>query len=122
MREIIDELYDITTATKIGLVGPGPSMDENNIRFHVTTLYRTRRGDFFIVGWGNCGSLWAKYLGCAYTSGGGVKPIGDHKARRLVRNSYVWHDYEEIFGETHWQYERREAADYERRVAADKYL
>lgn len=74
MKKIIDgKKYDTDTARKIASFDNGYGGGDFN--WTRETLYKTRRGNFFLVGEGGPKSEWAERYGTTYSSGSGLRPI-----------------------------------------------
>lgn len=80
MKAIFDaRIYNTDTADVVCEVGHGWS--GSDLDWHETTLYRTKRGAFFLAGKGGPRSMWAKRHGNASTNGSGLRVIDVEEAR-----------------------------------------
>jgi hypothetical protein len=89
--------YDTLTATPVADlqsrgVGPG------DFGYWEATLYRTPRGRWFIDGWGNAASLFARSNGDGMSSeGAGMKVVSDEWAQHQLEQIGAIDDLEQYF-------------------------
>lgn len=81
MKRVIDgKVYDTETATAICELACHHYKGDFN--WHETTLYRTKRGAYFLAGEGGPMSMWAEPEGSnGYTGGSGICVIEEDDAR-----------------------------------------
>jgi hypothetical protein len=70
MKAIIDgKTYDTETAIRIGDIGSATN-DRRDFNYWIATLYRTRKGRYFMAGEGNARSPFSRTVGQNEWSGG----------------------------------------------------
>lgn len=103
MRKIIYRIidgkrYDTTKATEVaeysGPCGMGPS----DFRYHETSLFKTKKGSYFLAGKGGPMSLWSKSCGNGSTGGEGIRALSANEAREWLENHDFTDELEEEFG------------------------
>lgn len=100
MRKIIDgKAYDTETADLICSLSP-VGYSRSDFRWEDTSLYRTKKGRFFIAGEGGALSRWARSIGDnGHGPGDGLTLVDDDEARSLVERHGDGDDYTRLFGE-----------------------
>lgn len=99
MRKVIDsKIYDTETAEA---VCETESIHDGQSALNVqTSLYRTKKGTFFVAGEGGPGSQWRRQVEQnSWTGGSGMRLIHDDQARRLVELHSDPETYARLFGE-----------------------
>lgn len=99
-RSIINNLvYDTSTAEEICTV---TSCWEDEMRFTIETLYRTKRGRYFLHGEGGPLSEYGVYVGNTTTAGSWViRPLTEDQARKFCQEVdtkkalEIWGEYYE---------------------------
>jgi len=86
MKRVIDgKVYE--TAKKVCQLA-STSEWKGDIRWHITHLYRTPRGRFFIAGEGGPWSMWGRDSGTnTMTSGRGLRPVSVEEAREHMEDA-----------------------------------
>jgi hypothetical protein len=80
-RAIVNgKIYNTATATEVcdlecNATGRG------DFHWHDTTLYRTKKGAFFVAGRGGPMSMWAESVNNGRIGGAGVRPVSEQEAR-----------------------------------------
>lgn len=99
MKAIINgKRYDTETATEICDVSPD-GFYRGDFRYEETSLYRTKRGNWFLAGAGGPMSRWARPIGLNGHSGGnGVQALDPDEARALLERHHETDAIEKYFG------------------------
>lgn len=83
MKSIINaHIYNTDTAEVVCDISYGWSGTDLN--WHESTLYRTKKGAFFLVGKGGPRSMWAEGHGTTSSTGNGLRLIDVAEARALM--------------------------------------
>jgi hypothetical protein len=89
-RAIKGLIYDTETAVEITeLADAGNHYPRNDFRWHLTSLYRTKSGRYFIAGRGGALSPWATASGNGRIAGEGVRPLTMEEARQYAEDAEV---------------------------------
>jgi hypothetical protein len=99
MRRIINQkVYDTETADLVcDVSGNGANFSQSDFDFDDTSLYRTKKGEWFVAGEGGASSRWGKPYGRnSYTGGAGVRTVTEDEAKALVEE-FASDDYENYF-------------------------
>ena len=81
MKKVIaGRVYNTETAIEICEI-PCNSSGVTDFRWHETSLYRTKNGNYFLAGEGNAMSMWSEPCGDMTGSGSGIRPITKSEAR-----------------------------------------
>jgi hypothetical protein len=86
MKRVIDgKRYDTDTAQRIA--GAESSCNPGDFRYWEETLYRTKRGAYFIHGEGGAMSRWSRPVGSnGQTGGEGIEVLTEDEARQWCEN------------------------------------
>lgn len=100
MKAIIDgKRYDTDTATEIA--DYRNTYDTGDFAWYCETLYRTRRGNFFLAGVGNASSPYCKRVAQNEWGGGSaIKPLTPDEAREWLAGHADPEILEEHFGDS----------------------
>lgn len=83
MKRVIDgKTYSTETATEVAHWTNGAFLTD--FVYFEETLYRTKRGKFFLHGQGHCKSKYAEHVAGITTWGDALKPISDRCARKWL--------------------------------------
>jgi hypothetical protein len=98
VKRIIDRItYNTDTATALCEL-PCATIYQSDFLYHKTNLYLTRNGHFFLSGWGNANTLWAKAEGGNSWSGGeGIRPCTPDEAREYLEEAGATAVIENLF-------------------------
>ena len=81
---VAGRMYNTETAIKIGEVGSS-IRDSGDFGYWTGTLYKTRRGAFFVAGHGGARSMFARSEGNGWWSGGsGIRLLDSHEALAMA--------------------------------------
>lgn len=79
MRKVIGgKLYDCGTATRVASATNG--LRESDHKHFYESIYRTKKGNWFIYGEGGGLTKYREAVGNAYTSGCGLQPLTPEEA------------------------------------------
>lgn len=86
MKRVIEKkLYNTATAEKIAEWNNGRGRaDFNGIE---ETLYRTKKGAFFLKYWGGAATSYAEILGSHSSEGSGIKPLSNQESLEWLENT-----------------------------------
>lgn len=89
MKRVIDgKRYNTDTAQRIA--GAESSCNPGDFRYWEETLYRTKKGAFFVHGEGGPMSRWSEPVGSNGRGGGsGIMPMSDAEAREWCENCRI---------------------------------
>lgn len=98
MQRIINGLkYDTSTADEICDISPS-GFSSGDFNWEDTSLYRTKKGRYFLAGRGGAFTRWSVPIGQNGRGGGsGIQPVNEAEARSFVEQ-YASHRFEELFG------------------------
>lgn len=97
MKRIIDgRKYDTTTAEEVAEATHGSTTD---YEYYEETLYRKRTGEYFLYGYGNGASRYAKQVYGDFGPGSEIIPLTYDQARAWAERELSVDEYESIFGE-----------------------
>jgi hypothetical protein len=83
MRKVINgKVYDTETAIEVCDVSSDHA--RSDFKWHSTTLYRTKKGSWFLAGRGHAMSMWASYNGNTSGPGSGIRVLDADEARELL--------------------------------------
>jgi hypothetical protein len=100
MRKIIDGLaYDTETAEFICEISrQAATLSRTDFGWEDTSLYRTKKGAFFIAGEGGAKSRWNRPVCDGVTGGEGLTLVSVEDAKALVERHTTADRYEATFG------------------------
>jgi len=85
-RVIAGRVYNTETAIEICEIECNSS-GYSDFRWHQTSLYKTKNGNFFLAGEGNAMSMWAQPCGNMTGSGAGIRPISLSEASHYAEQA-----------------------------------
>jgi hypothetical protein len=96
LKQIIDgKVYNTETAQKVCDVvcyhSPG------DFEYHDTCVYRTKKGAWFVAGYGNARSQWAHPVPNGSTSGSGIRVLEEFAARKICGQNMSVEEYGKFF-------------------------
>lgn len=98
IRRVVNRrVYDTESANCVAtIVMRGASIADHHHEY--TQLFKTRKGNYFLAGWGGAHSSWARRTANddGWMEGRGIKPIDEKEARELVER-YAPNSYETNF-------------------------
>ena len=98
MKKIVNgKSYNTETATEVCDIGNG--LSTSDFRWDNSTLYFTKKGQFFIAGFGGASSRWARKHSNMRIEGSGIKPITKAEALSLAEEHAPTGVIEEFFGD-----------------------
>lgn len=99
MKRIINgKLYNTETAKEMGIYYSDYA--RNDFDYYEETLYKKKTGEFFLYGFGNAASKYAKSaFGGGQCGGENIKPLTEEQAKKWTENHLEADEYIEIFGE-----------------------
>jgi hypothetical protein len=97
MKAIIDgKSYNMLTATKLGEAASG--LGNSDFKHWYEELYRTKKGAYFLAGYGGPMTRWASACqGGGWSGSKGIRVLTEQEAREWVER-YENGQYEAIFG------------------------
>jgi len=99
MRKIINgKVYDTTTADEICEWGPS-GLTRNDFHWWTESLYRTKKGAWFVAGEGGALSKYRQPHGNGSIGGEDLRLVTEDEARALVEQHARPERYAELFGE-----------------------
>ena len=98
MKKVINgNMYTTETAEAVGIWSNDRAT--NDFNYVVETLYRTKRGAYFIHGKGGPMTRYAESVGDMYGAGEAIRPVDEAGAREWAERRLTGDEYVEIFGE-----------------------
>lgn len=98
MRKIIDgKVYNTETAECLGFWSNHLSITD--FRYCKESLYRTRKGRYFIYGEGGAMSCYAEQCGDMWGDGADIRVVSEKEAREWAERHFDADEYENAFGE-----------------------
>lgn len=89
MKRIINgKTYNTETAQHICDL-PSPTCDESNFNYNNTSLYRAKKGTYFIAGEGGYMSQWSRREENSWVNGSGIRVITKKEAQELAEDSNI---------------------------------
>lgn len=101
MKAIIEgKKYNTETAEALGEGGSRPGISRGDFQWYEETLYRTKKGSFFLAGRGGAMTHYSRAIGGGSSGGSGIQPLSVDGAREWAEHHLDTDEYEEIFGAT----------------------
>jgi hypothetical protein len=98
MKKIIDgKVYNTETADSIGIYWNGYA--QSDFHYEELTLYKTKKGSFFVAGESGPLGCFAKSVGNGFTGGEGLFTLTREEALEWAERHLDPEDYEEYFSD-----------------------
>ena len=98
MKKVIEgKLYNTETADSLAEWGNGLCYTDFN--FLSETLYRTKKGKFYLHGCGGARTRYSEAYGNCRGEGEDIVPLSEAEARKWVEEKFDGDKYIEIFGQ-----------------------
>ncbi|MEO5807031.1 hypothetical protein [Devosia sp.] len=87
----------LDTATAEYMCGVACNFYGGDFAWHDTDLYRSKKGQWFLAGEGNCYSMWGRETAGGFIPGEGIRILSDSEALRILEAENADHLIEEYF-------------------------
>jgi len=98
MKKVIDgKCYNTETAEECARWSN--DLSTNDFHYCSETLYRTRKGTYFLFGKGGAASRYSEPVGNMRGAGTKIVPLTENEARYWMEQHFDGDDFEAVFGE-----------------------